>query len=78
MEEIKKIISDLKALVEQRFAELKTLLSQSQTVTTKKKRKLNAYQLFMKDCLKQETGSYPERFTKCAAKYKELKEKGEI
>ena len=73
MEEIKKLINDLRTLIEQRFAEVKTLLSQSQTTGVKKKRKLNAYQLFMKECMKEEIGTSPERFARCVAKYREKK-----
>ncbi len=78
MEEIKKLILDLIGLIKQEFAEIKNLLqSQLQSQgTVKKKRKLSAYQLFMKECIKKEAGTIPERFTKCVAKYREMKKSG--
>jgi len=78
MEEIKKLILDLIGLIKQEFAEIKSLLqSQLQSQgTVKKKRKLSAYQLFIKKCIREETGTFPERIAKCAAKYREMKKSG--
>ena len=78
MEEIKKLIKSLTSLIEQRFEELKILLQSQPVKKEKRKRKLSAYNLFMKECLKKETGTYPERFAKCAAKYKKLKKNGRV
>jgi len=81
MDEVKQLIKNLTALIEQRFTEIKHILqstlNQSSPIgKVKKKRKLNAYQLFMRECVKNETGTYPERFSKCATKYKEKKRNG--
>ncbi|MEM2445744.1 MAG: hypothetical protein QW734_03715 [Candidatus Bathyarchaeia archaeon] len=37
---------------------------------SKNKRKPSAYNLFMKDCIKQKSGTIQERFKECAKEYK--------
>ena len=71
MEEIKKLIEDLKDFIKQEFAEVKSLI---QTLPSlKKKRKPSEYQKFMSECIKKETGLIQERFQKCVQKWKEKK-----
>ena len=82
MEELKNFIdsyfNNLFALIDEKSEELKSLILNSKTAV-RKKRKPSAYNLFMKDCVKKETtGAYPERFKKCAHKYKEAKSGGTI
>ena len=79
MEEIKKTLEDLRVLIEQGFAEIKSLISTSQLAPVKKKRKAGKYALFMKGCLtelKGKPGTQPEKFIECAKRYRERKKQG--
>ena len=83
MEELKKLIDDLRVLIEQRFADIESLITSKAKVKSpiKKKRKPNKYALYMKECLsglKNEPGTQPEKFIRCGDKYKELKKQGRI
>ncbi len=44
----------------------------------KKKRAPNKWQIFLKQCTKEEQGSYPEKVKACSIKYKEKKKNGEL
>ncbi|OQX86836.1 MAG: hypothetical protein B6D55_04980 [Candidatus Omnitrophica bacterium 4484_70.2] len=72
MEEIKKLIEDLKDFIKQEFAEVKSLIQTLPSLKTKK-RKPSEYQKFMSECIKKETGLIQERFQKCVQKWKERK-----
>ena len=73
MEEIKKLIEDLKDFIKQEFAEVKSLIQTIPSSKKAKKRKPSEYQKFMSECIKSETGLIQERFQKCVQKWKEKK-----
>ena len=83
MEEIKKLIDDLRVLIEQKCDEIKSLVTASPSTrsTPSKKRKPNKYTLFMKKCigeLKNKNLMQQEKFAECAGKYRELKAQNKI